>query len=127
LLYDLEKNKKYLECDPGVHFLKGPFKNFKIKIPPILSKPLDTERVEGRDEEGRIIGEFDNLNQAVLLKSVLKHNNLSVLPIGKKFRAPSIVSCGRDSNKYITTLWKEESGLIYFYSERVTKYNRKIK
>ncbi len=64
---------------------KAPSKNFKIKIPPILSKPLDTERVEGRDEEGRIIGEFDNLNQAVLLKSVLKHNNLSVLPIGKKF------------------------------------------
>ncbi len=125
MLYDLERN--YLECDPGVHFLKGPFKKNLLTIPTILSKPLDTERVEGRDEEGRIIGEFDTLNQAVLLKSVLKHNNISVLPIGKKFRAPSIVSCGRDSSKYITNLWKEESGLIYFYSERVTKYNRKIK
>jgi hypothetical protein len=58
---------------------------------------------------------------------VLRHNNISELPIGKKYRAPSFVSRGRDTSKYITTLWKEESGLIYFYSEKVTKYNRKLK
>jgi hypothetical protein len=83
--------------------------------------------VEGQDEKGRKIGEFDTINQAVLLKSVLRHNNISELPIGKKYRAPSFVSSGRDISKYITTLWKEESGLIYFYSEKVTKYNRKLK
>jgi hypothetical protein len=99
---------------------------FKINIPPVLSKFIEFKKAEGRDEEGRTIGEFDSYEQAILLKSVLKHNNLSALPIGKKFKAPSFVSSGRDTNKFVTTLWKEDNETIYFYTEKVTKQNRKI-
>jgi hypothetical protein len=97
---------------------------FKLNIPPVLSKFIDFKKAEGRDEEGRTIGEFDSYEQAILLKSVLNHNNLSALPIGKKFKAPSFVSSGRDTNKFVTT--KEDNGTIYFYTEKVTKQNCKI-
>jgi hypothetical protein len=95
------------------------------KIPSILSKLIDPKIVEGRDKQGRPIGEFESIDTAILLQSVLRHNNIRELPIGKKLKASSIVSSGRETHKFITTLWKEEGGTIFFYSERVTKHNKR--